>query len=295
MQIITKKALINKIKHRHQLFYVISMIFIFSSCEQNQYVDGMKDGNWIEYLDSNRAVEVSKDSAFFLRKIKYKKGMPVGMVSDSYIKSKNIKSEFYLISGPYIQNMKRPNDKFTGVVKEFDEKNGKIVNFQYFDQFGIGDPRSFFVKGFDLVNDDNRFDSLYFCSLHNQENKLESLLKYHNRPDLFDNEAASIVTKGFTNPSIKKLIKEDKNNIFLYSYLMDALSENGKYFKIFFDLEKQMSLNIKNKQQQEKLYNVSCSWCGRIVVLNYNPITTWMCSLKCEAENKIYQANKRYR
>jgi hypothetical protein len=133
--------------------------------------------------------------------------------------------------------------------------------------------------------------------LNGKENKLKSMQKFHNRPDLFDKESARIIAQAYANPSIKKLIKEDENNVFLYSILMDALGENGKYFKMFFDLEKQISVNAKNQKQvqQEKLYNVPCSWCGRDIIMTYQHFTTIFCSKKCEEENRIYLQNKRYR
>jgi hypothetical protein len=218
------------------------------------------------------------------REIKYNKGMPEGLVSDSYVNSTKSKFEFYLISGPYLENKKRPENKFIGVLKEFDDKNDKIVNFNCFDQFGVHDNRSYFVKGFDLLKDDKRFDSLYFCSLNGKENELESMRKFHNRPDLFDKEAATIIAKAYANPSIKKLIIEDKNNVFLYMILNDALTENGKIFKVFFDLEKQISENAKNQKevQKEEQYNKTCGWCGRIMTDNYN----YYCSRKCREEER---------
>lgn len=78
---------------------------------------------------------------------------------------------------------------------------------------------------------------------------------------------------------------------------MDAFAEIGIIFKVFFDLEKQISLNAKNQKQvqKEKLYNVPCSWCGRDIIMTYQPITTQRCSRKCEEEVRIYYENKRYR
>jgi hypothetical protein len=279
------KLFINIFRGQHKYLHLLSLFFVLCSCEQNKYVDGKKDGNWTEYLDSSRVSEVTEDSAIFLRKIKYNEGMPEGMVSDSYLNSTKSKFEFYLISGPYLENKERPEDKFIGVVKEFDEKNDKIINFNCFDQFGVGDPKTYFVKGFDLLKDDKRFDSLYFSSLHGKENKLQSMQKFHNRPELFDKESARIIAQAYANPSIKKLIKEDENNVFLYGILMDALGENGKYFKIFFDLEKQIAVNVKNeKQVQEQSITIqtrTCKWCGK----PFESLGLY-CSRKCEYEEK---------
>jgi hypothetical protein len=282
------KLLAYLFKGQHQYLYFLAMIFVFCSCEQNQYVDGKKDGDWIEYLDSSRESEVIIDSAIFLRKIKYNKGMPEGLVSDSYINSTKPKFEFHLMSGPYLQNEKRPADKFIGVVKEFDEKNDKIVDFKYFDQFGILDSRSYFVMGLEELKKDERFDSLYFFSIQDKGNRLQSMRKFHNRPDLFDKEAASIIAKAYANSSIKKLINEDKNNVFINAILFDAFTQNGKNFEPFFELEKQISNNIKNKKQRDVQSNTTqwnlyrnCKWCGE-------PFESFglYCSRKCEHEAK---------
>ena len=65
-------------KYSHLVFCNLFIIMgtIFCACSENKIVEGKKDGAWTEYLDSTRKFEVSKDSSFYIRKIKYDDGMP---------------------------------------------------------------------------------------------------------------------------------------------------------------------------------------------------------------------------
>jgi hypothetical protein len=267
---------------------------IFCSCSENEIVEGKKDGAWTEYLDSTRKFEVSKDSSFYIRKINYDDGMPSEKFSDYHTKTNKLKYEGYLISGPYLSGPKRPEDRYNGVVKEFDEKTGKISDFELFDQYGDHDLKSYFVNGFDAIREDKRFDSLHYVDFNKESNKLESFQKFYHNPTAFMEEHEINIAKAYSNPDyidfINFLSTKDKS-LFSYFIMLDKFEFNGEIFKSFEDKKRQKSRIIQNKKVNLNVELYNCLWCRKQYSFNDGSGT---CSPKCRAERADYQKSRQW-
>lgn len=186
------------------LILVAFTVFSFS-CKKNQYVDGKKEGKWIEYLDVNFRKEVTKDSSIYYRVVEYENGYPKGLAKDYFTKSNKLQSEMFLISGPYLQNVERPYDKIKGIIKYFDEQTGKISDHMYYDEYGEKDLKKFCLTGLNEISTDKRFDQ----SIYSKESFL-LLEKFNNNPELYEKEVIKIKTKLFDKYS------EDQLNLRLF-------------------------------------------------------------------------------
>lgn len=82
----------------------------------------------------------------------------------------------------------------------------------------------------------------------------------------------------YNNSTIVKNNKQVQNNT----------SKNNFKFKI----SNAKQVLTEKKIQKEKLYDFPCSWCGRNIIMTYQPISTTFCSIKCKEENRIYLQNR---
>ena len=84
-----------------KLLLFIFITFLLTSCQENQYdSNDFKDGVWTEYIIGDGSKEVIKDSAQYIRKVKYNHGTPIGMGKD-YYPNGSLQCEYYLISEKY--------------------------------------------------------------------------------------------------------------------------------------------------------------------------------------------------
>lgn len=104
--------------------------FTDKSEAENKYIDSLKEGKWIELVNSNPGEEnVAEAQPYWL--IIYKAGKPEGMVRE-YYDARHIKAEIpykngkrdgtakeYFVSGIVGRKIPYKNDKIDGVVKEY--------------------------------------------------------------------------------------------------------------------------------------------------------------------------------
>ena len=155
------------------------LLLFLSSCSliepKNQYVDGLKHGPWVEYLNENFTREVPKDSAKYYREVEFRYGIPTGLARDYYINGQ-IQGEEFLISGPYTETGPRPMDKAKGLMLFFDSATSKIMSIDYRDDNNQTDFTKLFSKGYTQAFKDQRFDKEYFRKENRPEYEL--YLKY---------------------------------------------------------------------------------------------------------------------
>jgi hypothetical protein len=273
---------IKKIKLALLILFVLVSIF---SCGENKYRNDKKHGAWTEYLDSLLEKEVAIDSAYFIRKVKYENGMPIGLVSDFYKKNNYLHSEKKLISGPYLNGDNRPKDKYSGLYIEFDSLGKKITKFDYFDEFGFLDLKKKFVTGFDEIQSDSRFDLLFYLSTLNLEsNEVESYNKFNKRPDLYYKELGDVISRFKKNQNINNLIEFDSIENFMNFLILDAFSWGAgglKSVDSIASVEQGTRDFQRNNSNQYSQYQRTCDYCGNHLTSLGNGR---FCSLKCESE-----------
>ncbi len=256
---------------------------------ENKYIDNKKSGIWIEYLDSARLNEVAKASSYYTRLIIYNNGIPAGKFSDFITKTGKITTEGFLISGPYISQKKRPEDRYEGVLKKFDNKSSKISDFDVYDKYGDHDQKSFYVNGTDNIKNDSRYDSLYFYSSKENSIKIKAFEKFHNNPSLYVQAADAIIKRANNNPDyidfIEFLSKKDKSK-YTYFILFDAFELDNEIFNKFNSVRRKKSERTLVQESRE-IYK--CLWCGKEFTFNDG---TGTCSLRCRAERQSYQKSR---
>lgn len=214
---------------KYYLFQFISLFAIISCQEsQNQFVDGKKHGQWIEYLDSTFVKEVPKDSATYYRVIQYEDGFPKGLVQDYWAKSNKLQGEEFLVSGPYLENGPRPKDKVIGLVKWFDEETGKINNWAYNDNSGLPDLKKYYTTGFEEIEIDERFDKNFFLTKKEDAQTLSKLFDFFkNNPNLYSQKESEIIARVFESEELSQFVKDgEKENVPVLSYLVMLGLEN---------------------------------------------------------------------
>jgi len=197
--------------------------FFIISCEENQYdSNDFKHGNWTEYILGDGSREVTKDSADFIRKMKYDHGIPVGMGKD-YYPNGSLQSEYYLISNPYKKDA-RPKDKYKGLILWFTQDTTNIKDWSYYDEYGNWDFKKYFITGVEEIEKDGRFDNDYLQTNFQNWIQLAILFdKYHNKADLFDADFNEITASLYSDRELKKLLTGDNpelNKLFLQYAVM---------------------------------------------------------------------------
>jgi hypothetical protein len=277
--------------HFLKVFLFISIV----SCE-NRYSGDKKHGQWTEYLDSTFSKEVAIDSAYYVRKVKYNNGYPNGIVSDFYKKNNFLYSEKHLISGPYLKDSIRPEDKITGILLKFDSLGKKITKFEYYDEFGFIDLKKKYVTGFDEIINDPRFDlEFYINNLDLRSNELESFKKFKKRPDLYTKELGVVIEKYKRNQFYKGLIEDDSIGFWTNFLVGNAFSEGAYLLKQVDSLI--IAEDQKIRKRREQIQNSfqyqqlsTCKWCGVQYVKTEN--NGGFHSLRCRTE---YDAEMRRR
>ena len=274
-----------EIKNIKLALLILIVLISIVSCSENKYRNDKKHGAWTEYLDSLLEKEVAIDSAYFIRKVNYENGMPIGLVSDFYKKNNYLHSEKKLISGPYSKDNNRPNDKYTGLLIQFDSLGNKISSFNYYDEFGFLDLKKKFVTGFDEIQSDPRFDlSFYMGNLDAESNELDSYKKFNKRPDLYNKELGDVLERYKKNHSLKGMIEVDSIGNFVNLLILDAFSFGAGGLRIIDSManveQKTRDLQSKNSIQFQQ-YSRLCDWCGihKVDVGNAR-----FCSQRCESE-----------
>jgi len=254
--------------------YLVITFLAFTSCQesQNQYVEGKKHGQWTEYLDSTFLKEVPKDSAVYYRIIEYENGFPKGLVKDYWAKSKKLQGEEFLISGPYLEDTKRPKDKVVGLAKWFDEKTGKINNWSYNDNSGLPDLKKYYTTGFDEINKDERFDKDFFLTKKEESQALSKLFDlFKNKPNLYSKKESEIIARIFESEKLSEFVKDgEKDNLPILSYLVmlrleNFVKENNQNYDSNENLNENYAESSKEPYSQGENYQQQrgeCSTCG---------------------------------
>lgn len=195
------------------IFLLLTILFF--SCKENQYdANGYKDGDWTEYIIGDGSKEVLKDSAAFIRKVKYEHGTPVGMGKD-YYPNGSLQSEYFLISNNY-KNDYRPKDKYKGLITWFSKDTTKVTNWYYYDEYGNLDLKKYYTVGFDEISKDKRFDKSYFLSTQNDfETTLKLFERFNNNPSAYDEDVNKIISNIYSKPNLVEFIKNDTTGYLL--------------------------------------------------------------------------------
>lgn len=167
--------------------YSVSLTSEIGNSKLNKYdLDGYKQGDWIEYLIEESDKEVLSSEANLMRKINYRRGMPVGKVRDYYHPSGKLQSEFELTSGPYNKHSERPKDKYYGVHLLLDEENGTIIGTIYYDENGDIDIRKTIDIAYPNAKQDSRFDEKVFMNSEFGQELIDEFIKKVNLQTLIN-------------------------------------------------------------------------------------------------------------
>lgn len=232
----------------------------------NQYdSDGLKQGEWTEYLNIECDKEVPSSDANIMRKINYQHGMPVDKVRDYYYPSRKLQSEFELISGLYNRYSVRPLDKYYGILLLFEEESGAINGIQYYDENGKIDIRKVIDIAYPTAKQDSRFDenifrnsefgqkiidefikkvnietlieviesrngAYYFYNVYNFDQYFNHLTQDYNLylKDYIPKEKLNAFCSKYQHNSENKLWFDDSSEISPYVYFEDTKSGNGE-------------------------------------------------------------------
>ena len=198
-----------------KLLIFIFITFLLTSCQENQYdSNGFKDGTWTEYIIGDGSKEVIKDSAQYIRKVKYNHGTPTGMGKD-YYPNGSLQCEYYLISEKYKKDF-RPKDKYKGLVIWFTKDTTNINQWNYYDDYGNVDLKKYYITGFDEISKDPRFDKKYFLSVNQSFDVTIKLFnEFNNNPSKYDEEVNKIISRIYSKPDLVNLIKNDTTGYML--------------------------------------------------------------------------------
>lgn len=210
------------LKYLLLLVVAVATTFYFIVNGRNSYdLLGYKHGNWIEYVNEDGSQEVPKESAKFIRHIKYSHGYSLELVKD-YYPNGNIQSEFELASEPYTKNGVRPKDKMKGYAVLFDEHTSKIDGFIYFDDNGELNLEKTLGLAYEKARTDPRFDEEFFSktklgvTIHKLMNKdintLESLSNTNDELPPMEPYKEFENSSGKSNNQASEHIHENNNN-----------------------------------------------------------------------------------
>ncbi len=237
-----------------KLVQIVMLLILLSqtSCKEakNQYVNGRKDGDWIEYLNADWSEEVPKESCVYYRIVSYKNGFPVGLVKD-YYKSGSPQSEEYLISGPYLENGIRPKDKSHGLTKRFDEKSNLISEWMYYDEKGESDIKILISTGYKEIELDKRFNKEYFLNYSKTTKLLNDLFIKYNAGD------EELINRMNKSAGDENLTDDDSVN--------NNIDENNNY-------SNQANENLQLNSQNRCSYcsgSGKCKSCSKIFRVHY--------------------------
>jgi hypothetical protein len=249
-----------------RVYFILTLfMLVFFSCKENSYVDGKKDGVWTEYLDSLTEIEVPKDSAYYIRKVKYKDGFPSGLISQHILQSNKLSHEFYLTSGPYLQGGKRPQDMYKGLYKEFNDSSGRIKSWMYFDDFGKRDLKKYFVLGADEISNDKRADTATYTKLG-----INSKNGFYRNPDFYDSvstELAKTIKALNSNSLTKDILKQElqagENEVIFLILKSGGSIDFIKLGKEALTLAKRANNGSSDGNSYYQGGNHACKWCSR--------------------------------